>query len=294
MDAHRPARWDHPYRESGPADGRPVVFVHGFLVDDAPLVRRARAARRAGVPHLRADLAARRPPDRHEAGRRPVAAGDRPGGARRSSRRSTSPTWCWSAATPGERSASSCSTRTPRRIGRAGAHQLRRVRRLPAVPVQLALPARPAPGRGRARCSRRCARRSCATASSGSAGWSRRDADRRGEPGVGRRPTSPTPAYAATSRAFARGWTGEELADVGHLAPAFDRPVLLCWAPGRPVLQARPGAAARRARSRTRRWSSSPALAPSSRSTSRTGWPTRSCAGSGALHIGSTPCPSTR
>ncbi len=22
------------YRESGPADGRPVVFVHGFLVDD--------------------------------------------------------------------------------------------------------------------------------------------------------------------------------------------------------------------------------------------------------------------
>ena len=36
MDRHQielPAGTIH-YRESGPADGRPVVFVHGFLVDD--------------------------------------------------------------------------------------------------------------------------------------------------------------------------------------------------------------------------------------------------------------------
>ena len=100
------------YRESGPADGRPVVFVHGFLVDDTLWSDVPERLAEAGFHTYRADLAAGLAHDRDEARRRPVAArggpGRRelPGGAR------TCRTWSWSAATPGERCRSCCSTRT--------------------------------------------------------------------------------------------------------------------------------------------------------------------------------------
>ncbi|GAB3266425.1 alpha/beta fold hydrolase [Nocardioides dilutus] len=39
--------------------------------------------------------------------------------------------------------------------------------------------------------------------------------------------------------AFARGWTGEELTDSARWLERFDRPVLLCWAPGDPFFKMR-------------------------------------------------------
>ena len=54
------------YRESGPADGRPVVFVHGFLVDDTLWSDVPERLAKRGLPHVRADLAAGLAHDRHE------------------------------------------------------------------------------------------------------------------------------------------------------------------------------------------------------------------------------------
>ena len=62
------------YRESGPADGPPVVFVHGFLVDDTLWSDVPERLAEAGFRTYRADLAAGIAHDRDEAGSRPVAA----------------------------------------------------------------------------------------------------------------------------------------------------------------------------------------------------------------------------
>ena len=88
---------------------------------------------------------------------------------------------------------------------RAGAHQLRRVRHLPAVPVQLAVPARPAHGRRPAGPPGDAAGRPCGTAGSGSAGWSA--ATSRAE--ESRRWVTPYLTDAGVRRdvaAFARAW----------------------------------------------------------------------------------------
>ena len=139
------------YREAGPADGRPVVFVHGFLVDDTLWSDVPERLAERGLPHLRADLAARlrtRPPMNAGADLSPrgvarvvavVPRGARPHDV---------------VLVGSDTGGAVCQfllDEDPARIGRAGAHQLRRVRHVPAVPVRRAVPARPAPGAARAR-----------------------------------------------------------------------------------------------------------------------------------------------
>ena len=92
-----------------------------------------------------------------------------------------------------------CSTRTrPHRP--AGAHQLRRLRHLPAVPVRPAVPARAAPARGPGGAAVDAARRGCAPAGSGFGWLVHRRLAAAETLRLGRRRTSPTPAYAATWR----------------------------------------------------------------------------------------------
>ena len=105
-----------------PATARRWCSSHGFLVDatlwsDVP-ERLGEEGHHTFAPTWPLGGAH----DGDEAGRRPVACGAWPGWCCRSSRRSTSPTSSWSGQlTPAARSASSCSTRTtPRRIGRRG------------------------------------------------------------------------------------------------------------------------------------------------------------------------------
>ncbi len=106
------------YRAHGPEDGRPVVFVHGFLVDDTLWMDVPERLAERGLPDLRADLAARRAPDGDARGRRAVAARRGPGGAELPRGAARSRTCCSWAPTPAAGSASCCSTRT--RAGSAG------------------------------------------------------------------------------------------------------------------------------------------------------------------------------
>ena len=88
----------------------------------------------------------------------------------------------------------------------------------------------------RGRCSRRCARRRCATAGSGSAGWSTGSSTA----DESRAWVTPYLTDAGVRRdvtAFARAWRAEDLADVATRLPAFDKPVLLCWAPADPFFK---------------------------------------------------------
>ena len=234
------------------------MFVHGFLVDAHAVVRRTRAAGGAGLPDLRADLAARRAhhgrwsagadlsprgvaqivlslpadarPQRRDPGRQRHRGRGLPVRPRRG-RLADRPRWCSPTATrstPSRRSRSTCSS------GWAG------TRRPPGA------------------CCSRCGSPRCATAGSGSAGWSRRKLDRRGEPALGDAVPHRCGRTPRRHRASPRGWRAEDLADVATRLRQFDRPVLLCWAPKDPFFKIDLGAPAGRRRSRTPAWSSSP------------------------------------
>ena len=265
------------YRESGPER-----WAAGGVRARLPrrrhaVVRRARAAGRGGVPHLRADLAAGLAHDRHEAGRRPVAARRRPRGRelprgarphRRDARGQRH---------RGSGLASSCSTRTA--AGSVGwcSPTATRSTSFPPFPFDPLFRLARHPGRpGAAAADAPDA--SCATAGSASAGWS----------------------AASSTAEESRPWVTPYLTDAGVRRDVTDvRPGLAprragrrrpgwletstsrCCSAGRRTTRSSSSSSRKRLlqRSRTRPWSSSAARARSSPSTSPSGWPRRSSLG---------------
>ena len=243
------------YRDLGPADGRPVVFVHGFLVDDtlwSDVPERLAAAR---LPHARADLAAGRAPTamRPDADLSPrgvarivlsflealdltdvVLVGSDTGGA-------------------------VCQfvlDEDPSRIGRLVLTDCDAFDVFPPFPFNLLFRLARHPRPRSSSCSR-CGPRVPAQQPAGLrlAGAPRpHPAESRCR---GSRRTSPTPAYAATSPRSPGGGRPRTWPTSATRLGAVRPPGADLLGACRPVLQDRPGAAARGAPSRTRAWSSS-------------------------------------
>ena len=239
------------------------------------LVRRRGPARRSRHPQHRPRPAARRRTRRRwhptpTSAPRGVAAPD-PRPARRARPHATSRS---SATTPAARSASSCSTPTPPRIGRLVLTNCDAFDQFPPKPFDLLV-----------------ARRQQAGAAQGPHG-----ADARHRPAAlaprlrparpppaGPRPdaalrraAAPTRACAATPQRSWRAIDPADLLDVSTRLGPFDRPVRLVWGDGDRFFKLDFAQRLARGVPATRRCGSCPADAPSSRSTSRTSSPPRS------------------
>ena len=222
------------YREAGPADGRPVVFVHGFLVDDTLW---------ADVPERLA-----------ERGFRTFA-----------------PTWPLGSHTTAMRAGADLSPRgvarivasfleamdlddvilvasdtggavsqllldeDPSRIGRLVLTNCDAFETFPPFPFDWLF--RLARREGPTRLLLQSMRPTFLRHSKLGFGWLvRRDL----APEESRRWVTPYLTDAGVRRdvsTFARGWRGDELTDSPRWLEKFDRPVLLCWAPGDPFFK---------------------------------------------------------
>ena len=236
MDRHQielPAGTIH-YREGGPADGRPVVFVHGFLVDDTLW---------SDVPERLAERGFHTFAPTWPLGSHTTAMNDgadlSPRGVARVVASFLEAHDLQDVVLVGSDTGGAVSQllldEDPSRIGRLVLTNCDAFDTFPPFPfgALFRLGRHPGPAR---RCCSRCGRRSCGTASSASAGWFAVTSRPR-RAGRGSRRTSPTRAYVATSRRSPAGWRPDELADSPRWLAKFDQPVLLCWAPGDPFFK---------------------------------------------------------
>jgi pimeloyl-ACP methyl ester carboxylesterase len=222
------------YRDAGPADGRPVVFVHGFLVDDTLW---------ADVPERLAErgfrtLAPTWPLGSHTTAMR-AGADLSPGGVARIVASFLEAMdlddVILVASDTGGAVSQLLLDEDPSRIGRLVLTNCDAFETFPPFPFDWLF--RLARREGPTRLLLQSMRPTFLRHSKLGFGWLvRRDL----APEESRRWVTPYLTDAGVRRdvsTFARGWHGDELTEAPRWLEKFDRPVLLCWAPGDPFFK---------------------------------------------------------